>query len=237
MCIRDSYVYQKRVLCFLFMRVMSGRLEGIILAVIMLRFQYSLKLSSSTLLLLLLLRCSRSEVLTSVTMTITPWVLESLNKKLSLLRCNAIHFAIHLPNYMVLQPERHNIHSSLFAKARVSFCISVTSVTRHLQWKLKASHRTLSKRAFSKILILNAVLKYGVLHVDEDKIVASFPYFLPNKATPENSSTSVFLTFPFLTSVSCNPIKGETNFLFGFSYLRKAQSNSYHSICPYSGTS
>jgi hypothetical protein len=33
---------------FLFMRVMSGRLEGIVLSVIMLRFQYSLKLSFSS---------------------------------------------------------------------------------------------------------------------------------------------------------------------------------------------
>jgi hypothetical protein len=33
---------------FLFMKVMSGRLEGIVLSVIMLRFQYSLKLSFSS---------------------------------------------------------------------------------------------------------------------------------------------------------------------------------------------
>jgi hypothetical protein len=33
---------------FLFMRVMSGRLEGIVLSVIMLRFQYRLKLSFSS---------------------------------------------------------------------------------------------------------------------------------------------------------------------------------------------
>jgi hypothetical protein len=49
MCIWDSYVYQEGVLCFLFMKVMSGRLKDIVLSVIMLRFQYSL------LLLLLLL--------------------------------------------------------------------------------------------------------------------------------------------------------------------------------------
>jgi len=76
-----------------------------------------------------------------------------------------------------------------------------------------------------------------VLHVDEDKIVDSFPYFLLNKATPENSPSSVLLTFLFLTSVSCNPIKGETNFPLGFNYLRRAQSNSYQSVCPYSGPS
>jgi len=99
---------------------------------------------------------------------------------------------------MVLQPERHNIHSCLFGKAGVLFCISVTtSVTRQLQWKFTASHRTLSKKEFIKILILNALLKYVVLHVDEDKIVDSFPYFLPNKATPENSPFSVLLTFLF----------------------------------------
>jgi hypothetical protein len=33
---------------FLFMKVMSGRLEGIVLSVIMLRFQYSLKFSFSS---------------------------------------------------------------------------------------------------------------------------------------------------------------------------------------------
>jgi hypothetical protein len=33
---------------FLFVRVMSGRLEGIVLSVLMLRFQYSLKLSFSS---------------------------------------------------------------------------------------------------------------------------------------------------------------------------------------------
>jgi len=32
---------------FLFMRVISGQLEGIVLSVLMLRFQYSLKLSFS----------------------------------------------------------------------------------------------------------------------------------------------------------------------------------------------
>jgi hypothetical protein len=48
MCIRDSYVYQEGFLWFLFMKVMSGRLEDIVLSVIMLRFQYSLKLSFSS---------------------------------------------------------------------------------------------------------------------------------------------------------------------------------------------
>jgi hypothetical protein len=48
MCIWDSYVYQKGVLLFLFMKIMSGRLEGIALSVVMLRFQYSLKLSFSS---------------------------------------------------------------------------------------------------------------------------------------------------------------------------------------------
>ena len=46
MCIRDSYVYQKGVLCFL----MSGRLKGIVLSVSMLWFQYSLKFSFSRIL-------------------------------------------------------------------------------------------------------------------------------------------------------------------------------------------
>jgi hypothetical protein len=36
---------------FLFVKAMSGRLEGIVLSVIMLRFQYSLKLSSPSCLL------------------------------------------------------------------------------------------------------------------------------------------------------------------------------------------
>ena len=44
MCILDSYVYQIGGLCFLFMNVMSGLLAGIVLSVIMLRFQYSLLL-------------------------------------------------------------------------------------------------------------------------------------------------------------------------------------------------
>jgi len=114
--------------------------------------------------------------------------------------------------------------------------VSLTSFTRQLQWKFPASHRTVSKTEFIKILILNALLKYGVLHVDDDKIVDSFPYFLPNKATPQNSPSSVLLTFLFLTSVSCNPIKRETNFPLGFNHLRRAQSNSYHSVCSYSGT-
>ena len=48
MCIRDSYVYQKGVLYFLFMKVMSGRLNSIVLPVSKLRFQYSLKLSFSS---------------------------------------------------------------------------------------------------------------------------------------------------------------------------------------------
>jgi hypothetical protein len=45
---------KKVVFVFLFMKVMSGRLEGIVLSVIMLRFQYGLKLSLLLLLLLLL---------------------------------------------------------------------------------------------------------------------------------------------------------------------------------------
>ena len=48
MCIRDSYVYQIGGLCFLFVKVMSGQLAGIVLSVIMLRFQYGLKLSFSS---------------------------------------------------------------------------------------------------------------------------------------------------------------------------------------------
>jgi len=47
MCIWDSYVYQKGVLFFSFIKVMSGRLKGIALSVSMLRFQYSLKFSFS----------------------------------------------------------------------------------------------------------------------------------------------------------------------------------------------
>jgi hypothetical protein len=39
---------RKAFFVFLFMRVMSGRLEGTVLSVIMLRFQYSLKLSFSS---------------------------------------------------------------------------------------------------------------------------------------------------------------------------------------------
>ena len=39
---------KKGFFVFLFMKVMSGRLEGIVLSVIMLRFQYSLKLSFSS---------------------------------------------------------------------------------------------------------------------------------------------------------------------------------------------
>ena len=46
MCILDSYVYQIGGL-FLFVKVTSGQLAGIVLSVIMLRFQYSLKLSFS----------------------------------------------------------------------------------------------------------------------------------------------------------------------------------------------
>jgi len=45
MCIRDSYVYKKVFFVFLFMKVMSGRLNSIVLSVNTLRFQYSLKLS------------------------------------------------------------------------------------------------------------------------------------------------------------------------------------------------
>ena len=48
MCIPDNYVYQIGALCFLFAKVMSGQLAGIVLSVIMLRFQYSLKLSFSS---------------------------------------------------------------------------------------------------------------------------------------------------------------------------------------------
>jgi ABC-type dipeptide/oligopeptide/nickel transport system permease component len=47
---------------FLFVRVMSGRLKSIVLSVIMLRFQYSLKLSFSSTLLLLLLSISSGYV-------------------------------------------------------------------------------------------------------------------------------------------------------------------------------
>jgi hypothetical protein len=47
-CVRDSYVYQKTGFVVLFMKVVSGRLEGSVLSVIMLRFQYSLKLSFSS---------------------------------------------------------------------------------------------------------------------------------------------------------------------------------------------
>ena len=134
---------------------------------------------------------------------------------------------------------KDKIFTAVYSEKHVFYFVSVsfTSVTRQLQWKFTASHRTLSKTESIKILILNALLKYGVLQVDEDKVVDSFPYFLPNKATPENSPSSVLLTVLFLTSVSCNPIKGETNFPLGFNYLRRAQSNSYHSVCPYSGTS
>jgi hypothetical protein len=46
-CIRDSYFYQKGVLCFFFVHEL-GRLEDIVLSIIMLRFQYSLKLSFSS---------------------------------------------------------------------------------------------------------------------------------------------------------------------------------------------
>jgi hypothetical protein len=49
MCIQDSHVYQKGVPCFfLFMKVTSGLLEYIVLSVIMMRFQYSFKLSFSS---------------------------------------------------------------------------------------------------------------------------------------------------------------------------------------------
>jgi hypothetical protein len=55
MCIRNSYVYQEVVRCFLFMKVMSGRLEGIILSVIMLPFQYSLKLPFSIIIIIIII--------------------------------------------------------------------------------------------------------------------------------------------------------------------------------------
>ena len=48
MCIWDSYVCQKVFFVFLFIKVMSGRLNGIVLFVSMLRFQYSLKFSFSS---------------------------------------------------------------------------------------------------------------------------------------------------------------------------------------------
>jgi len=50
MCIRDSYVYQIGGLFFLFVKVISSPLAGIVLSVIMLRFQYSLKSSFSSML-------------------------------------------------------------------------------------------------------------------------------------------------------------------------------------------
>jgi len=48
MCIWDSHVYQKGVLCFLIHKIISGRLKSIVLSVIMLRFQYILKFSFSS---------------------------------------------------------------------------------------------------------------------------------------------------------------------------------------------
>jgi hypothetical protein len=49
LCIFRTAVSIKKVFfVFLFMRVMSGRLEGLVLSVIMLRFQYSLELSFSS---------------------------------------------------------------------------------------------------------------------------------------------------------------------------------------------
>ena len=49
LCVFGAAMSIKKVFfVFLFMKVMSGRLEGIVLSVIMLRFQYSLKLSFSS---------------------------------------------------------------------------------------------------------------------------------------------------------------------------------------------
>jgi len=48
MCIWDSYVYQKGVLCFLIDECYIRSVKGIVLSVSMLRFQYSLKLSFSS---------------------------------------------------------------------------------------------------------------------------------------------------------------------------------------------
>ena len=48
MCIWDSYVYEKVFFVFLFIKVMSGRLQGTVLSVSMLQFQYSLKFSFSS---------------------------------------------------------------------------------------------------------------------------------------------------------------------------------------------
>ena len=44
----DSCVCQKVFIVFLFIKVMSGRLKGIVLSVSFLRFQYSLKFSFSS---------------------------------------------------------------------------------------------------------------------------------------------------------------------------------------------
>jgi hypothetical protein len=52
LCVFGTAIFIKNVFfVVLFMKVMSGRLEGIVLSVIMLRFQYSLKLSFSSTLL------------------------------------------------------------------------------------------------------------------------------------------------------------------------------------------
>jgi hypothetical protein len=47
-CSGQLCLSKKVFFVFLFTRVMSGRLEGTVLSVIMLRFQYSLKLSFSS---------------------------------------------------------------------------------------------------------------------------------------------------------------------------------------------
>jgi hypothetical protein len=49
LCVFGTATSIKKVFfVFSFMKLMSGRLEGIVLSVIMLRFQYSLKLSFSS---------------------------------------------------------------------------------------------------------------------------------------------------------------------------------------------
>ena len=48
MCVGTAMSIRKAFFVVLFMKVMSGLLEGIVLSVIMLRFQYSLKFSFSS---------------------------------------------------------------------------------------------------------------------------------------------------------------------------------------------
>jgi len=48
LCILDSYVYQKGVLCFLIHKSYVRSIKGIVLSVSMLRFKYSLKFSFSS---------------------------------------------------------------------------------------------------------------------------------------------------------------------------------------------